>query len=69
MDATNLKVGQQLFEYWRIPSLACPDEDHHRQSVALDEVMDLGAQPTSGPSDAVIRRLDARIGVIRPSPP
>lgn len=44
--------------------------DQHDQGSAgtVDEVMDLGGQPASGAANAVVRRLDARIRVIRPSP-
>ena len=44
------------------------DEDDQRSPPAVDELMDLGAQPATGTANAVVRRLGPEIRVIRPSP-
>ncbi len=59
---------QQMLEYRVVTRLASTDQDHQRQTGAVDEVVDLGAQTAAGTSNAVVRRLDEEIVVIRPSP-
>lgn len=44
------------------------DHDHQRATDAVDKVVDLAGQTAAGTADAVVRRLDAQIAVIRPSP-
>ena len=67
-EAGHAKVGQQVLEDRRVVGLTRRDQHHKRASPPVDEVMDLAGQPAAGAADAVIRRLDARIGVIRPIP-
>jgi len=59
---------QQMLEHRIVACLASTDEDHQGQAGTIDELMDLGAQPAAGATNAVVRRLDAGIVVIRPSP-
>lgn len=59
---------QQMLEHRVVAGLASTDEDHQGQPGTIDELVDLGAQPTAGAANAVVRRLDAEILVIRPSP-
>lgn len=64
----------QLPEKWdqhrRIPP-GLPGRDHgdQRQSVPVDQLVDLRRQPAARAPDPVITRLDGQIRVIRPSPP
>ena len=55
-------------EHRRVPGLACCQQRDQREPVAVDELVDLRRQAASGAADRVIRRLDARIRVIRSSP-
>jgi hypothetical protein len=48
--------------------LARAYQHHQRSSAAVDEVMDLAGQAAAGAANAVVRRLDRQIRVIRPSP-
>ncbi|UPU42942.1 hypothetical protein M0639_28595 [Rhodococcus qingshengii JCM 15477] len=64
-DAQLLRKRQQ---HRRIPGLAGSDQRDQRQPVAVDELMDLGRQPTPRAADPVIRRLDRWIRVVRPIP-
>lgn len=59
---------QQMLEHRVVTGLAGADEDHQGQTGAVDELVDLGAQTAAGTANAVVRRLDAGIVVIRPSP-
>jgi hypothetical protein len=65
----NRQLGQQMLEYGVVAGLAGAHKDHQGQPGAVDELVDLGAQSAAGAANAVVRRLDARILVIRPSPP
>ena len=62
------QLRQQMREDWGVVGLAGRHQHDQRSAVAVDEVVDLGGQPAAGTADAVVRRLDARIRVIRPSP-
>lgn len=66
--AADLQARQQMLEHRTVAGLPGTDEDHQRQSRAVDEVMDIGAQAAPGPANAVVRRLVVEIVVIRPSP-
>jgi hypothetical protein len=44
------------------------DQHHQRAPGTVDQMVDLAGQPAAGAAYAVVRRLDARIRVIRPSP-
>ena len=57
-----------MLEHGSIVGLAGADEHHQRPSAPVDEVMNLAGQATKGTANAVVRRLDAGIVVIRPSP-
>ena len=59
---------EQMLEDGIVAGLAGADEDDQGQSSTVDELVDLGAQPAAGAANAVVRRLDAEILVIRPSP-
>lgn len=60
--------AQQRQQRRRVTRLARRDSDHQRQTVVIDELMDLRRQSAPGATDRVIRRLDGRIRVIRSSP-
>ena len=62
------QVGQQVFEDRRIVGLAGGNQHDQRSARPVHQVVNLGGQPAAGAANAVVRRLDARIGVIRPSP-
>ena len=68
MTTTDLKMSEQVFEDGSVMGLACADEHHQRPSAPIDEVMNLAGQPAAGAANTVVRRLDAQICVIRPSP-
>jgi hypothetical protein len=53
---------------WGIVGLAGRDQHDQRSSDAVDEVVNLAGQSTAGTTNTVVRRLDAGIVVIRPSP-
>jgi hypothetical protein len=57
-----------MLEHGAIVGLAGADEHHQRPSAPVDEVMNLAGQAATGTADAVVRRLDVQIRVIRPSP-
>ena len=57
-----------MLEHRGVVGLAGADQHHQRSSRAVDEVVDLAGQPAAGTANAVVRRLDAQIRVIRPSP-
>ncbi|OBG37013.1 hypothetical protein A5672_18675 [Mycobacterium alsense] len=65
---TGVQMCQQMLEHRIVSGLAGADEDHQGQPLAIDELVNLGAQPTAGTANAVVRRLDDQILVIRPSP-
>ena len=52
-------------EHGRIASLTGADQDHQRKSSAIDELVDLRAQPSTGATDRMITRLRAQILVTR----
>jgi hypothetical protein len=62
-------MGQQVLEDRGVIGLTGRDQHHQRSSDAVHEVVDLAGQPAAGAANAVVRRLDAGIVVIRPSPP
>lgn len=64
----DFQMREQMLEDGAVAGLAGPDEDDQGKSSAVDELVDLGAQPTARSANAVVRRLDAEIFVIRPSP-
>lgn len=66
--ASHPQLGQQRQQSRRIVSLAGRDGDDQGQAVPVDKVVDLGRQPAPRVPYTVIRRLDPRIVVIRPSP-
>jgi len=51
-----------------VVGLARGDQHDQRSACSIDEVMNLGGQAATGTADAVVRRLDAGIRVIPPSP-
>ncbi|WP_422334993.1 hypothetical protein, partial [Rhodococcus sp. (in: high G+C Gram-positive bacteria)] len=53
----NSQVVEQIREDRGITGLAGRDEDHHRQAVAVDELVDLRRQAAAGAADGVVRRL------------
>lgn len=57
-----------MLKHRAIVGLPSPDEHHQRPSVAVDKVMNLAGQPAAGTPNAMVRRLDQQILVIRPSP-
>jgi hypothetical protein len=48
--------------------LAGTDEHHQWPSVPVDEMVNLAGETTARAANAVVRRLDGQIRVIRPSP-
>ena len=66
--AVDLQMPEQMLGDRAVAGLAGADEDHQRQASAVDELVDLGAQPATGTTNAVVRRLGSEILVIRPSP-
>ena len=62
-------MRQQMLKDWGVVGLAGRHQHHQWSSEAIDEVVDLAGQPAAGAANAVVRRLDARILVIRASPP
>lgn len=66
--APDFEMGEQMLEHRAVTSLAGADEGHQRPPGTVDKLMDFGAQPTARAANAVVRRLDAGIVVIRPSP-
>jgi hypothetical protein len=67
--AIHFQVCEQMLEHRSVMGLARAYEHHQRSSAAVDKVMDLAGQSTAGAANAVVRRLDRQIRVIRPSPP
>ena len=61
-------MGQQVFKDRGIVGLLGRDQHHQWSPEAVDKVVDLAGQPTARTANAVVRRLDAEILVIRPSP-
>ena len=57
-----------MLEDWGVVGLAGRDQHYQRPSDTVDEVVNLAGQSAAGAADAVVRRLDAGIVVIRPSP-
>ena len=55
-------------EHRAVAVLAGGAHGDQRQSVAVDELMGLRRQPTPGPAQRVVRRLDVRIRVVRRVP-
>lgn len=66
--AADFQVREQMLKYRAVVGLPSPDEHHQRPSVAVNEVMNLAGQPAAGTPNAMVRRLDQQILVIRPSP-
>src|SRR5262245_15003473 len=62
------QVGQQMLEDRGVVGVSGRHQDHQRSAGAVDELVDLAGQPAAGATHAVVRRLDAGILVIRPSP-
>lgn len=67
--ARDPQVREQMRKGRRIPRLPRTYEHHQWQSVPIDDLVDLGRQAAARAADRVVRRLDLRIRVIRPSPP
>jgi len=68
-EADDFQMRQQMLKDWGVVGLAGRHQHHQWSSEAIDEVPDLAGQPAAGPANTVVRRLDARILVVRPSPP
>ena len=66
--AIDFQAREQMLEHRAVVCLAGADQDDQRPAGSIDEVMDLAGLPAAGAANAVVRRLDARILVIRPSP-
>ena len=62
------QLCHQRQEHRRVARLSRGDQRDQRAPLAVDELVDLRRQAASGAADRVIRRLDARIRVIRYSP-
>lgn len=56
-------------EHRGVAGLAGADEHDQRQTAAVDEMVDLGRQATTGPADSVVRGFLAQIPVVRQVPP
>lgn len=65
----HFQVGQQMLQHGAIVSLAGANQHHQWPSAPIDKVMNLAGQPAARAANAVVRRLDRQIRVIRPSPP
>lgn len=66
--AVDFQMAEQMLKHRTVAGLPGADEDHQGQASAIDELVDLGAQPAAGAPNTVVRRLDEEIRVIRPSP-
>ena len=62
------QVPQKVLEDGGVVGLAGRDQYHQGTSDAVDEVVNLAGQSAAGPTNAVVRRLDAGMVVVRPSP-
>lgn len=65
--ATDRAVSRGV-QHRGITGLARSAEDHQRQSVAVDVLMDLHGEATAGAAQRVVSRLDGQIRVIRQFP-
>jgi hypothetical protein len=61
-------VREQMLKHRAVVRLTGADEHYQRASMTVDEVMDLAGQAAARAAQGVVRRLDAQIRVIRPSP-
>lgn len=55
----------EILEHRRVPGLPRADQQHQRSAVAVNQGMDLCAQPTARAADRVIIRLNEQILVTR----
>ena len=62
------QLRHQRQKHRRVTGLTWCDQRDQRQPVAVDELMDLRREATTGATNAVVRRLEPRIRVIRSSP-
>jgi hypothetical protein len=62
------QLREQRQQSRRVVGLTGRDGDHQRQPVPVDPMVGLGRRPAAGTTEAVIRRLESRILVDRPSP-
>jgi hypothetical protein len=46
-----------MLQHWGITSLPSGQPDHQRSATAVDELVDLAAQPTPGPAQRMVWRL------------
>jgi hypothetical protein len=67
LERPTFQVSQQVLKEWGVVGLTGRDQHHQRSPQTVDEVMDLAGQTATGTANAVVRRLDAEILVIRPS--
>lgn len=58
----------QVNEYRGVTGLAGTDEYDQRAAMAVNELVDLRADPAAGAAQGVIERLDAQILVLRSCP-
>ena len=66
--AVDFQIPEQMLKHRAVMRLAGTDEHHKWPSVPVDEVVNLAGETAAGAANAVVRRLDAQIRVIRPSP-
>lgn len=62
------QMRQQMLEDWAVVGLTGGDQHHQGTARAVDEMVDLAGQSATRAANAVVRRLDVQILVIRPSP-
>ncbi len=67
-SAPHFEVGEQMLELGAVMGLSGRDQDYQWAPGAVDEVVDFAGPSAARAANAVVRRLDAQILVIRPSP-
>jgi hypothetical protein len=60
-----VQLLEQRDQHRRVPGLARRDGDHQGQAAAIDQMVELGRETAAGAAEAVIRRLDQWILVVR----
>lgn len=66
--AFDSQLRHQRQQHRRVAGLTGGDERGQREPVAIDKLMDLRREPAARAADAVIRRLERQIRVVRSSP-
>ncbi|ANY10852.1 hypothetical protein AFB00_31165 (plasmid) [Pseudonocardia sp. HH130630-07] len=67
-DPVDTQMTHQVQEHRGVAGLAGTDEYDQRTAVAVNELVDLRAEPAAGPTECVIVGLHAQILVVRSCP-